>query len=67
MGQPKYPEITVELVGQDGNAFHVLGLVIRAMRAAGLAEAEIAAFRQEATSGSYGELLRTCMRWVDVA
>ena len=32
--QPKYPEIRVQLVGQDGNAFAVIDLVQRALRRA---------------------------------
>ena len=32
MNEVKYPEIEVELVGQDGNAFVILGAVRRAMR-----------------------------------
>ena len=64
--QPRYPEITVQLTGEDGNAFNVLGLVTRALRAAGLDPAEIAAFREEATAGDYDHLLRVCMAWVDV-
>ena len=32
----KYPNVKVQLVGQDGNAFAILGNVQRAMRRAGL-------------------------------
>jgi hypothetical protein len=46
----KYPNVTVNLVGEDGNAFAILGGVIRAMRKAGIAQAEIDAFRTEATA-----------------
>ena len=28
----KYPEITVELIGQDGNAFAILGAVHKALK-----------------------------------
>ena len=31
---PKYPNITVELVGKDGNAFNILGICRRAMKRA---------------------------------
>ena len=64
--QPRYPAITVQLTGQDGNAFAVLGRVFRALRAAGIGEAEVAEFHRQATSGDYAHLLRTCMKWVDV-
>ena len=63
---PKYPEIRVRLVGEDGHAFAVLGRVMREMRRAGLPPGEIAAFRDEATAGSYDDLLAAVMRWVDV-
>jgi hypothetical protein len=49
----KHPEITVKLVGGDGNAFAILGSVVRAMRAAKLTDQEIAQFRDEAMSGDY--------------
>jgi hypothetical protein len=62
--KPKYPHITVELVGYDGNAFTVLGRVTKAMRKHGLGDAEVKAFMTEATSGDYNNLLATAMRWV---
>jgi hypothetical protein len=63
---PKYPDITVTLVGTDGNAFAVLGKVSRALRQAGVSQAERDAFTQEATQGNYDHLLQTIMRWVEV-
>lgn len=32
---PKYPDITVQLTGKDGNAFYILGICLRAILAAG--------------------------------
>lgn len=63
---PKYPDIIVELVGKDGNAFNILGICRRAMRKAHLPQSEIDAFMQEATAGSYDDLLATCMDWFNV-
>ena len=63
---PKYPDITVELVGQNGNAFNILGICLRAMRRAGLSQEERDAFQKEATSGNYDNLLCTCMEWFNV-
>lgn len=63
---PKYPEITVRLTGEDGNAFNILGICLRAMRRAGLNQAERDAFQAEATSGNYNHLLATCMKWFEV-
>jgi hypothetical protein len=61
----RYPEVVVQLTGQDGNAFAILGTVQQALRAAGHADAA-AEFFAEATSGDYNQLLQTCMRWVTV-
>ena len=63
---PKYPEITVQLVGQDSNAYNLLGICRRAMKRARLPESEIEAFTQEATSGDYNHLLITCTEWFNV-
>lgn len=63
---PKYPEITVELVGRDGNAFAILGAVRREMRRGGVPKEEIDAYMEEAMSGDYDHLLQTTMRWVEV-
>ena len=62
---PKHPEINVELAGQDGNAFSILGRVTKAMRSAGLSDEEIAQFHNEATSGDYDNLLVTVVEWVN--
>jgi hypothetical protein len=60
----RYPQIKVQLVGEDGNCFMVLGRVARAMRAAKVPPYQIKEFMAEATSGDYDNLLGTCMRWV---
>ena len=60
----KYPHIEVQLTGGDGNAFFILGRVQCAMEDAGLDESQINAFMEEAKSGDYDNLLRTCMKWV---
>jgi len=62
----KYPEIEVQLTGQDGNAFAVIGAVRKALRRAGIGQDEIALFTNEATAGDYDHLLATCMKWVVV-
>ena len=63
---PKYPDITVTLTGQDGNAFAVLGQCRGAARDAGLSDDEIAAFMDEAMAGDYDHMLQTAMRWFEV-
>lgn len=66
MGHIKHPEIFVQLAGEDGNAFAILGRVQRAMRRASLPQEEITLFTEEATKGDYESLLRTVMTWVEV-
>lgn len=62
----KYPDVTVNLVGKDGNAFSIMGEVTRAMRRAGKVDG-IDDFMAEATSAeSYDAFLRVVMRTVDV-
>lgn len=61
----RYPEIRVRLVGEDGNAYAILGRVLRAMRRAGVSKEERDEFAREATSGDYEHLLQTCVRWVE--
>ena len=63
---PRYPDITVTLTGQDGNAFAVLGRCREAARDAGLSGEEIAAFMDEAMACDYDHLLQTAMRWFEI-
>lgn len=63
---PKFPHITVQLIGQDGNAFNVIGLVSNGLRSGGVSKADRELFIDEAMQGDYDHLLRTCIRWVDV-
>ncbi len=58
--------VSVKLTGEDGNAFAILGKVSQALRRAGVSKEDREAFRQEATSGDYDNLLATAMRWVEV-
>lgn len=56
---------TVKMVGQDGNAFAILGRCRVALRNAGRAD-EYSDFMREATSGNYEHLLATVCEWFDV-
>lgn len=72
--ETRYPEVTVQLTGRDGNPFVVLGIVTNALkthlRATGLDPAErqqvVDEFQAEAMGGDYDHLLQTCMTWVEV-
>jgi len=63
---PKYPDIMIQLIGLDGNAFSILGRCRSAMKRARLPEFEINEFTKEATSGDYNHLLATCVEWFNV-
>lgn len=66
--QPAYPPLTngvAKLLGNDGNAFGVLGRVRQAILNSN--HPELAdAFMREATSRDYAYLLATCARYVTV-
>lgn len=63
---PKYPNIKVKLSGEDGNAYSIMGRITLAMRRAGIKQAEITKFRDEAMSGDYDHLLQTAMATVEI-
>ena len=63
----KYPEIEVQLVGQDGNAMSIIGRVSGALRRAGVSNDEISEFVSESKSGDYDNVIATAARWVTVS
>ena len=50
---PKYPDVTVKLLGEDGNAFAIMGAVRQALRRAGHFKAVGAYVKDAMASGSY--------------
>lgn len=64
--ETKYPEVEVRLVGEDGNAFAIMGRVMSALKEAGVPKEEIDKYYAESTSGDYDNLLRTAVAWVSV-
>ena len=64
--EPLYPHIHVKLVGEDGNAFFIIGKVRKALRRGGVDETEVEKFTTEATSGDYDNALGTAMKYVQV-
>ena len=62
----KYPEIEVQLSGEDGNAMAIMARVTSALRRAGVSQEERDAYYAESTSGDYDNLLATALRWVTV-
>lgn len=67
MAGPKYPDIHVKLTGQDSNTGNLMGLVSSALKARGVAAAEVRQFRLECLSGDYSNALNTMGRWVEVS
>lgn len=67
MENPKYPEIKVQLVGLDGNAWSIMARVASALKDNGVSETEIEQYLTESKSGDYDHLLRTAVEWVNVS
>ena len=63
---PKYPDIHVQLSGHDGNAFAIMGRVIKALRKAAVPQHKLDKFTSEATSGDYNNVILTAVKWVEV-
>jgi hypothetical protein len=59
-------DIDVDLIGNDGNAFSIMGAVTKAMRRAGVSREEQDEYFKQATAGDYNQLLSTTMEWVNV-
>lgn len=58
-------DAVVELIGKDGNALLIMGLVRHGILNSN--HPELAnAFLEESMSGDYDHLLQTCMRYVSV-
>ena len=60
----KYPNVKVQLVGEDGNAFAIMGRVGKALKRAGVPKAEVDAYYAESMGGDYDHLLQTVMKWI---
>jgi hypothetical protein len=61
-----YPNVGVQLSGQNGNAFAIVTAVVEALKAAGVDRDTVSQFRDEALASDYDELLSTCSEWVNV-
>jgi len=58
--------VHVTLVGEDGNAFSIIGRVSRALKRAGADREYVSKFQDEATSGDYDNVLQTAMKYAEV-
>jgi len=61
----KYPDVKVQLVGLDGNAYSIMGRAQKAARKAGLTKDQIDEYINEAISGDYNHLLAVTMEYFD--
>ena len=62
----KGKRIKVSIIGKDGNAFAILGVVDRIMLKAGVSPEIRKDFFTEATAGNYDELLQTVMKYFEI-
>ena len=58
-------KVKLELVGQDGNAFFLLGAFSKAARSQGWDKEEIAKVMKECMSGDYDHLLQTLLNYTE--
>jgi len=66
IGKPKYPSVRVQLTGNDGNAYAVIGAVSKALRREVSPDAAAAFTDAAMVCGSYDELLQLAMQTVEV-
>ena len=55
-----------DLVGQDGNAFSLMGYTARALKNEGLGNL-VSEMQSKATSGDYNNLICVCDEYIDMA
>jgi hypothetical protein len=63
---PKYPLVTVHMIGAYGGFHPTVTAVQAAMRQAGIPLQELSTFYEEVADGDEDNLLRTCQRWVSI-
>ena len=66
MEKESYKKPTVKLIGEDGNAFAVIGKTKKALRKAGASKDVIDCYTTEAMGGDYANVLVTTMKYVNV-
>lgn len=62
----KFPHIKVALIGEDGNAFAIIGKVKNALKDAKVPAQEVKEFQDKAMSSDYDNLLRTVSEYVTI-
>lgn len=66
MSDVKCPGVKVCLSKVNGNAYAIMGVVVKAMWKANVAKEIIDEFNKESTSGDYDHLMQTCFKYVEV-
>ena len=61
---PKFSDVTVKLVGEDGNAFSIMSRVRTALIESGYSD-HVDEYLEQAKSGDYDNLLRVTMATVN--
>jgi hypothetical protein len=63
---PKYPNIiiTMDLEGEDGNAFVIMGAVSKRLKMEGATKEEISQYTMDCMSGDYDNLIAVQSKWV---
>ena len=56
----------VKLVGEDGNAFVIMGIVSQALKRGGADREYINQYQKESMCGDYDNLLQTAMKYAEI-
>ena len=67
MSNVKYPNIDVQLTGEDGNAMFIIARVRKALKRNGVSTEELTEYTNESMSGDYDKVLTTASAWVNVS
>lgn len=65
MNAVKYPHLSMKLVGQDGNAYAIMGRLASVLRKGKVPKVEIDAVLADMMSGNYDHLLCVAMATVE--
>jgi hypothetical protein len=61
---PNRPQVT--LLGEDGNAFFIIGRCVQEAKRAGWAPEQVKALREDMTSGDYNHVLQVALENFEV-
>jgi hypothetical protein len=61
----KIPVPNCKLVGEDGNAFYIMGRVVRALKSVKVPKEVIDKYMEKSMSGDYDNLLRVAMEYIE--